>query len=291
VSHCVAIFPIVNKSLGRAKAAKVTRKSGLEILFAPSPSIRSRAMTAHSIGVFLSYFATPYPLVPAYHGPSGGNSGGKAMRMVNPAEWDLSRMRDRHRAHRLLNPPTPSELIAMIEREAMSAAVSGEGFWDWQKGISMLGCGRAFAVIPICRDTFDALFNGRSGYRAQYYLSPAEGARFNGMLMKVLLEPIKRIYELDPRRSWDSVKRSIEGPWSKIWVQGDSKPFTDAPDGEFCPRRWAECANQSIWLRAPLPAVPAIDIKGTWISDLVGHYEQDPDKADRDDCLWERGFA
>jgi hypothetical protein len=147
------------------------------------------------------------------------------------------------------------------------------------------------AIIPLCRDTFDALFNGRSGYRAQYYLSPAEGARFNGMLMKVLLEPIRRIYEFDPRRTWDSVKRSIRGPWSKVWVHGDSEPFTDALDGEFCPRRWAERANQSIWLRAPLPMLPAIDIKGSWISDLDGHYEQDPDKADRDDCIWERGFA
>src|SRR5882724_2234388 len=126
------------------------------------------------------------------------------MRMGNSSEWDLSGMVDRCRAHRLLNPPAPDELIAVIEREAMSAAVSGKGSWDWQDGTSMLGCGRALAVIPICRDTFDALFNGRSGYRAQYYLSPAEGARFNGILVKALLEPIKRIYDRDPRRPWDS---------------------------------------------------------------------------------------
>jgi hypothetical protein len=214
------------------------------------------------------------------------------MRMVNPSEWDLSGMVDRRRADRLLNPPTPEQLIAMTEREAMSAADSGNGSWDWQHGTSMFGYSRALATIPICRDTFDALFNGRSGYRAQYYLSPAEGARFNGMLVKVLLEPIKQIYNLDLHPPpWDSVKHSIEGPWSKIWVYGDSKPFADSRDGEFCPRRWADRADGSIWLRAPLPVLPAIDVKGTWISDVDGHYQQDPDKADRDDCLWERGFA
>jgi hypothetical protein len=189
------------------------------------------------------------------------------------------------------HPPKPDDLIAVIEREAMGAALSGKGSWEWQDGTSMLGCGRALVVIPICRDTFDALFNGRSGYRAQYYLSPVEGARFNGMLVKALLEPIERIYDLHPYRSWDCVKRSIEGPWSKVWVYGDSGPFADSPDGEFRPRRWAERADQSIWLRAPLPAFSAIDVKGTWISDVDGHYEQDPDKADRADCLWERGFA
>jgi hypothetical protein len=40
-------------------------------------------------------------------------------------------------------------------------------------------------------ETFDALFNGRSGYRAQYYLSCIEGIAFNATLVGALLDPLK----------------------------------------------------------------------------------------------------
>jgi len=191
-----------------------------------------------------------------------------------------------------LDAPQPEELIATIVRETMDAAIGGQGCWNLQSGNEMRDCSRAIAVIPLSPNTFDALFNGRSGYRAQYYLSSAEGIRFNRMLVRSLIEPIKAIFDIDPRRQdWNSVKLSIEGPWSKVWVHGDSKPFADAPDGQFRPRRWANRAEGSIWLRAPLPASPAVEIKGTWISDIDGGYKQDPDKADRDDCMSERGFA
>ncbi|MGB8304940.1 MAG: hypothetical protein WCE36_13820, partial [Pseudolabrys sp.] len=74
------------------------------------------------------------------------------------------------------------------------------------------------------------------------------------------------------------------GPHSKVWVYGDqSAAFVDAPKGEFAPRQWAQHQTCSVFLRAPLPEHPAIDLKGTWLSDSDRSYQLDLNKADRDD--------
>lgn len=80
------------------------------------------------------------------------------------------------------------------------------------------------------------------------------------------------------------------GPYSKILVYGDSKPFLDAPQGEFAPRRWAE-RTHTVWLRAPLPQHAAIDLKGTWLSDNDRSYQVDPLKADRDEEVYKKEGA
>jgi hypothetical protein len=211
--------------------------------------------------------------------------------MVARDEWDVSKMRDRKRARGLLAALPPIDLIAAVQRDAMQTARASRGTCTSQPGIDMRGCKRAIAIVPLDQ-TFDALMNGRSGYRAQYYLSREEGVLFNRALLDALLEPIEMIIKLqNSREDWASIKFSLEGPWSKVWVHGDSAPFCDAPEDDFLPRRWARFANQSVWIRAPLPAASAIEIKGTWVSDLDGHYKLDPVKLDRDKDICERGFA
>jgi hypothetical protein len=83
----------------------------------------------------------------------------------------------------------------------------------------------------------------------------------------------------------------MEGPESKAWVLGDSGPFAVERDGEFRPRRWIERAGFSIWLRAPYPAKPELEVKGTWLSNHGREYKVDPDKADRHLTMYERGHA
>jgi hypothetical protein len=221
---------------------------------------------------------------------------GAKMRMVERAEWDLSRMPEERR-NRLLDPPSPGELLLTVHREAMEATPEGRGLIEWQLGRDdgdMVGCGRAIVVLPLRPATFDALFNGRSGYRAQYYLSCAEGADFNRQLVLSLIEPARIVYRSKPlQEPWTLLQHSLQGPWSKIWVHGDAKPFEDAPTDEFRPGRWVERDHSvSAWLRAPLPDRPAIDLKGTWVSAATNEYRQDAVwKGDRDCRLHERGHA
>lgn len=109
--------------------------------------------------------------------------------------------------------------------------------------------------------------------------------------MAALRSAAKRIVERNPNSpGWPVMERSIMGPYSKIWVYGDSKPFLDAPQGEFAPRRWAE-RTHTVWLRAPLPQHAAIDLKGTWLSDNDRSYQVDPLKADRDEEVYKKEGA
>jgi hypothetical protein len=55
----------------------------------------------------------------------------------------------------------------------------------------MAGDGHAIAVIPLERNTFDALFNGRSGYRAQYTcaaIGPANPTHASLLLPPTMLQ-------------------------------------------------------------------------------------------------------
>jgi len=214
------------------------------------------------------------------------------LRIVDEAEWDLSGMSDRGRVQRLLRPLSPEAIIDRVASEAIDPELTGGASWRWQPGDVMVGCSRAIVVIPITRDTFDDLFNGRCGYRAQYYRSVAEGQQFNRMLVDALCDAAKRIFERTPREpDWPVVERSLMGPHSKVWVYGDkSEAFVDAPEGEFAPRQWAH-RTHSRFLRAPLPPRPAIDLKGTWLADKDRSYQIDPDKADRDEWLHLSGGA
>ena len=210
---------------------------------------------------------------------------------MDETEWNLSRMRDRVRAQRLLRAMRPEDLIDHVAHEAMDDKLSVGATWRWQSGTGMIGCGRAIVVIPVTEETFDDLINGRCGYRAQYYLSVEVGRQFNDTLVTALCTAAKQIYERDPKPPrWEIVERSIRGPYSKLWVYGDSAPFKEAPKGEFLPRRWAPRAH-TVWLTAPRPQRPAIDLKGTWLDDNDRSHKLDLTKADRDQVLHEGGGA
>jgi hypothetical protein len=212
------------------------------------------------------------------------------MRIVDPTEWDLGGMRDRARARRLQEAPPPEVLVSNIGREARNAAISGPRSLTWQVGEVMAGHGRAIAVIPLERNTFDALFNGLSGYRAQYYLSVEDGIEFNRLLVDALIEAARLIHEREAAKlAWKCFQHSFNGPWSKVWIHCDSQAFMNAPRGELRPWRCAEDHPTSIGLCAPLPAETALDLKGTWVADADQSHRQDVDwKGDRALRLHER---
>jgi hypothetical protein len=214
------------------------------------------------------------------------------MQMVDPAEWDLSGMIDRKRAGRLLDPPKGEDLITTVAVQAMEAAVEGRAAWSWQDGREMAGCGRAIISVPLETNTFDALFNGRSGYRAQYYLSCQEGIAFNAWLLSALQTPMRITCGRAPIRLIPSLHRSFDGPYSKLWVHCDGEPFRAAPAGEFKPKLWLKNNPVSLGLRAPLPTIPTIEIKGSWITDVEMEYREDVTyKGDRHCRLAKFGFV
>jgi hypothetical protein len=198
------------------------------------------------------------------------------MNQVDAHEWGLQGMRDESRRARLLNPPSPEELITIVAREAMEAALARRFDVRCQDGDNMKGCARARAAIPLCVPTFDLLFNGRSGYRAQYYLSESEGIEFNRLITTALCETARVAHDATPdARGWTFVEKSLQGSWTKIWVHGDRKPICGVDPNEFRPARWARDYPYVIWVRAPLPDAPALDLIGSWVEDETGSIRQD----------------
>jgi hypothetical protein len=201
-------------------------------------------------------------------------------------------MKDRHRAAKLAGPPSTESILSLVVQEASDETL-GLRRVTWEGGTLMKGCSRAKVFFPLSPDTFDALFNGRSGYRAQYYLSIQEGVRFNRILIDALRDAVRSAYCLHPLEQSESlILHSFDGPWSKAWIYEDRDAFQNAPQGELLPRRWVESNPDCIGLCAPLPLVTAVELKGTWVSDIDHGYKQDCEyKGDRDQRLHETGHV
>jgi hypothetical protein len=146
------------------------------------------------------------------------------------------------------------------------------------------------------RDTCDVLFNGRSGYRAQYDLSCEEGNHFNRLLVEALTKAAQHVRTLRPlTQDWDLVSRSFDGPWSKIWVHDDRTHFNAAIHAGWMlrPPSWVKNSHcETVGLSAPLPKVLKVNLKGTWVTDRDHQHRLDAEwKSDRCLRLHERGFV
>jgi hypothetical protein len=184
--------------------------------------------------------------------------------------------------------------MTMVVCEAEKAASDGKGklCWERAKADDMLGHHRAIAVFPLEQQTFDWLFNGRSGYRAQYYLSVEEGISFNRVLVDALLDAVRVAFDqAPPNRGFDLFQASMRGRGSKISLSDAA--FREASLNELRPPIWVEKNRDPVCmgLRAPLPNEPCIDVKGGWLSDHDGREKEDPSKRYRHCDLAKSGFA
>src|SRR4030095_7087850 len=120
-------------------------------------------------------------------------------RSVGIDEWRVSSLPDVRR-NRLLNGSDPDLLLERLISEAEVAAQTG------RVATSLSGCEdnpgyfRIEAQIPLSESTFDEFFNGRSGYRAQHYLSAEEGVLYNRATIDRLGPIVQRVYACDADR-------------------------------------------------------------------------------------------
>jgi hypothetical protein len=214
----------------------------------------------------------------------------RILRTVSEAEWSLGdAIAARH--SRLLDVPTPDALLAELLSEASEAAQTGRIRLVWQPSTVAPGFFRVEAVIPLSEEIFDQFFNGRSGYRAQYYLSPEEGVLYNRDLLQGLKAALSAAYAQQPMPvGRDFVLTSVDGPHSKVWVYGEQSAFNTAPENSLNPPRWVE--NQGrLGRRAPLPHHLSLELKGVFIHPWSGRLFVDELKADRACDLFLRGYS
>ena len=109
------------------------------------------------------------------------------MQAVAASDWDLREMADSARRSRLLSPVSPEKLLERLEAEAKKAAANNTVRIQWREADEQKGYWRIESTVPLTAETFDLFFNGRMGYRAQFYRSPDAGRTFNRSLVYRLI--------------------------------------------------------------------------------------------------------
>lgn len=157
---------------------------------------------------------------------------------------------------------------------------SGCARFCWQPACEKIGFFRIQAQFPPSEKTFDQFSNGRSGYRAQYYLSPEEGVLYDRDVTQALI-PV--LADARARQSLPDdlglVIASVDAPHAKVWVCGDHV-LEMAEADSLNPPRWVH-NNARLGRRAPRPSEPRLELKGAFIHPRSRELFVDELKADR----------
>lgn len=220
------------------------------------------------------------------------NSSVTLFRMVDVETWALSNSINPVRRNRLLNVPTPTELGQQLRSVAESAAKNNRVKLVCKEAKDARGYFRIEAQIPLTEQIFDQLFNGRSGYRAQYYLSPEEGVLYNHYLLRNLVNALQVSYNHSPLpdATFEQVTASIFAPHAKIWVFDERPAFDEATADMLNPQRWVD-GGRARGRKIPLPDHFTIDVKGAFLEPTTNQLFVDDLKLDRACDLYNHGYT
>jgi len=111
---------------------------------------------------------------------------------------------------------------------------------------------RPIFEVPISCRLGDIFFNGKNGYRAQYYFSPDHGALHNRLLIDQLTPYLIRVataygFEFNDKSMAESVvKQSVALPSAKIWSNENDTIFWEHVNDdvtEILAPRWVDNRN------------------------------------------------
>ena len=211
-------------------------------------------------------------------------------RIVSADEWSVADQLG-VRATRLLDVPGPAELLQRILAEATQAVGLGSIHVAWKKSEERFGYFRMVAQLPLNEVTFDQFFNGRSGYRAQYYISPEEGILYNRDVVTGLWPTLREACLRAPLEvDLSLLERSLFAPHSKVWVFDERAAFDEAAPHTINPIRWV-VNGATRGRKAPLPTHLMLDVKGAFIRPDTGDLFVDDLKLDRAWEIFERGYT
>ncbi|RXH31006.1 hypothetical protein XH99_11150 [Bradyrhizobium nanningense] len=165
---------------------------------------------------------------------------------------------------RLLEEVSGDSLISQLSAATQQALSANLVEFQWQPAEDTEAPPNTYRIvcqIPLSEPLFDQLFNGRCGYRAQYYLSPEEGEAFNRHILDVLEGMLGEPASARLRISQALLQRSFKGAYSKIWAFDETRVFEAAAPCMLMPARWRLYAGRG----TRLPLASHLDVKGTFI--------------------------
>ena len=159
--------------------------------------------------------------------------------------------------------PEPAALAAALARSLREAMVGGDTRFCEEAASDPRGGLRAVIQFQAPRAVFNQFFNGRTGYRAHFYASPACGLGFNDQVVAALTAQIADVMpdqlqgfhiDRDGHETRSCIRKgfiaqSLVATLSKVWA-GDGVSFTGPrlllPDD----RAWPSilCDGNAAWI-------------------------------------------
>ncbi|WP_126452353.1 hypothetical protein [Sulfuriflexus mobilis] len=161
------------------------------------------------------------------------------------------------------------------------------------------GFERVSVTIPVSERFYDQFFNGKGGYRAQYYLWIENGESFNRALVEAVAPLIINAEQLyNDKFARELCEKSLLGKYSKFWF---SKDITDPSAEEYLNRmkegitvkRWLEYWKNKQQPRKGIllinPESKVILLNGTFVN--MNTDEECEQKPFRSKELYEKGWT
>lgn len=215
------------------------------------------------------------------------------MQTVPPDVWNLDAIQEDDRRRLLLCSLSPKDVLDWVDTEARKAIA--DIALRWVESGDRAGVWRVEADVPLHKMTFDLFFNGRMGYRAQYYLSIDEGRRFNAHVVERIAPVLHDAASASFLPvGWETIEKSWNGPHSAVWMAGDRSDMVEEPK-VLRPERWVKYWETSktvpLGLAAPRPDAPMLALKGGFVA-LPGNESWVPVcDRDRDAAISRSGWV
>lgn len=212
---------------------------------------------------------------------------------INASEWCLARELEQQWRAVIHASETFEEVVRRVSNEGQVIEV--------HRNTANLNAGYFRAHIKICVTpaTCASFHSGRSGYRAQFYRSTANGERANGFAMASITNAIRSQLR-DTRlmtRAW--IERSLLGIGSKVWIhQGQWLHLKRNSDRLLFVARWRRelCSSDerrrklAVWGSLVPRDEYRLDLKGALLT-LDGEQLGSSPKKGRSDDIHELGFT
>jgi hypothetical protein len=210
-------------------------------------------------------------------------------------EWVIGLAETDERYTLLMHERPAHEIVEAVNADLASQVVSGAVFPILEAAQSNSYYERFSATIRLCETTFDILMNGRSGYRAQFYVGLEIGRRFNRLLIDSMLPSLERAWETnqDNKGDWPLALRSLTHDTAKIWAEMDVGAVRRQP--KLNAKMWqlnceeTEASDRGLCLFSNKP--PTIEVKGAWVSQQSTEIWVPVRKRCRDEMLRCFGFT